>query len=131
MKKDSLLKPNQTYKFDLALAPRQYGIKPGHKLKLEITTQTSKKLGDENGIPLTNDTEPWGLTKTQEKTVLGGEYKIVYGRKNPSALNLSLLPYEYFKEVKSGKLSAPWNEGFRRIQEPEGDTEKFNIPLEW
>lgn len=131
LKKDSLLKPNQTYKFDLALAPRQYGIKPGHKLKLEITTQTSKKLGDENGIPLTNDTEPWGLTKTQEKTVLGGEYKIVYGRKNPSALNLSLLPYEYFKEVKSGKLSAPWNEGFRRIQEPEGDTEKFNIPLEW
>ena len=131
LKKDSLLKPNQTYKFDLALAPRQYGIKPGHSLKLEITTQTSKKLGDKNGIPLTNDTEPWGLTKTQEKTVLGGEYKILFGEKTPSTLNLSLLPFKYFKEVKSGKLSVPWTENARRIQEPEGDSVIFTLPLEW
>ena len=131
LKKDSLLNPNQTYKFDLALAPRQYGIKPGHSLKLEITTQTSKKLGDENGIPLTNDTEPWGLTKTQEKTVLGGEYKILFGEKTPSTLNLSLLPYKYFKEVKSGELSVPWTENARRIQEPQKNKEIFKLPLEW
>lgn len=80
---------------------------------------------------MTNDTEPWGLTKTQEKTVLGGEYTILYGEKTPSTLNLSLLPYEYFKEVKSGKLSVPWNEGFRRIQEPEGNPVIFTLPLEW
>ena len=68
---------------------------------------------------------------TQEKTVLGGEYKILFGEEAPSTLNLSLLPYKYFKEVKSGKLSVPWTENARRIQEPEGDPVIFTLLLEW
>ncbi len=130
-KKDEFLKSGQIYKFDLSLAPRQWGIKPGHKLELEITTQTPESVCPKNGVPQTNDSEPCGLTAIQEKTVPGGEYEILYGKNTRSALNLPLLPYEHFKEVKSGRLSAPWNEGFRRLQKPESDSKIYTLPLEW
>jgi len=39
LERDAYLTPGQIYRFELALAPRQWGLRPGHRLRLELTTQ--------------------------------------------------------------------------------------------
>lgn len=99
--KDLFLKPHQVNRFDISLATRQYALKPGHKLVLQITTQSSEAVCPEKGIiPFT--AEPCGLTKPQSETLPGGVYTIFFSSKYPSALNLPLLPYNHFKSVDKG-----------------------------
>lgn len=131
LERDDYLKPGKAYRFDLAFAPRQWGLLPGHRIRLEITTQTPVALCPPTGAPPSNDTDPCRLTGPQQKTVPGGVYKVLYGGKTPSALNLPQLPFKAFPEVRAGKLSAPWNEGFRRTEDPNSANNVFTFPLDW
>lgn len=128
--KDSYLEPEKVYRFDIALSPRQWGILPGHKLRFEITSQTSEALCPKDGsAPPTNDCEPCGLTGPQQKTVPGGKYTILYGKDTPTTINLMELPFKSLPDVPARKLAYPWNEGTRSINT---DIEKgFALPLRW
>jgi predicted acyl esterase len=131
LKRDEYLTPNKTYRFDLSLAPRQWGVKPGHRVRFEITTQTPSVLCPATGAPPKNDTEPCRLTGPQQRTVPGGVYRVLFGPKTPSALNLPQLPFKAFAEVRAGKLSVPWNEGFRRIESIGSGSAAPSLPLDW
>ncbi|MGR6981254.1 CocE/NonD family hydrolase [Testudinibacter sp. P27/CKL/0425] len=124
--KDVYLKPNQVQRFDMALEPIQYGLKPGHKLRLELTTQSPADICD-NGKPIGFSAQPCGLTAPQQKTVPGGEYTILFGKDTPSALNLPQMPFNALPTAKSGRTPTAWSENTRAF-----DTEgKHTLPLQW
>ncbi len=138
--KDKYLTPGVPQKFEMSLSTRQYGIKPGHKLKFVLTTKTPLSQCPVTGAPPKNDTEPCRLTGTQEKTVPGGVYTIRYGEN--STLNLPLTDYHHFMEVRSGKLDLIWNEGARILVSEQGQNtseiesllpmdDSITHPLEW
>ncbi len=127
--RDEYLTPNRDYRFDLALAPRQWGLRPGHRLRLELTTQTPADRCPPTGPTPLADSDPCRLTGPQERTVHGGVYAIGLGGAMPSTLNLPMLPYQHFPAVRAAVLSHPWNEGQRAIGGP--DAEPFALPLEW
>ncbi|MBS0613394.1 MAG: CocE/NonD family hydrolase, partial [Proteobacteria bacterium] len=127
--RDAYLTPHRDYRFDLALAPRQWGVRPGHRLRLELTTQTPADRCPATGLPPLADSDPCRLTRPQEKTVPGGVYAISLGGATPSTLNLPLLSYQHFPAVRAGMLSYPWNEGQRAVGGPHA--EPFALPLEW
>lgn len=129
--RDDYLVPGKPYRFDIFMAPRQWGVKPGHRLRLEFTTQTPVELCPPTGEPPSNDTDPCRLTGPQQKTVPGGVYTLLYGADTPSTLNLPQLPFKVFPEVRSGPLPAPWNEGFRRVGESRAGDKIISLPLDW
>lgn len=129
--RDRYLKPNQNYRFDLALSPRQWAVNPNHHLRLEITTAQSTSICPKTGIPTTTDFELCGQTRVQEKTVLKGLYTIRYGSKFPSALNLPLMPLHAFKEVRAGQVPTPWNDGSRKIVDRNTIMPSHALPLDW
>lgn len=129
--RDDYLTPGNAYRFDVELAPRQWGLKPGHRLRLELTTQTPSDLCPAEGAPPSNDTDPCRLTGPQQRTVPGGVYTVLYGSETPSALNLPQLPFKTFPEVRAGLLTAPWSEGGRRLLDPKSKDNVFTIPLDW
>ena len=126
---DEYLAPKQDYRFDLALAPRQWGVRPGHRVRLELTTQTPADRCPATGLPPLADSDPCRLTGPQERTVPGGVYAIALGGAKPSTLNLPMLPYQHFPAVRSGMLAYPWNEGQRAVGGPHA--EPFALPLDW
>ena len=126
---DEYLTPDQPYRFDLSLAPRQWGVRPGHRIRLEITTRTPHERCPETGPPSTNDSDPCRLTRPQENTVPGGVYTIVHGGATPSTLNLPILPYQHFPAVADGPLSQPWNEGIRAVDVK--GMKPVVLPLDW
>lgn len=127
--RDEYLTPNRSYRFDLPMAPRQWGLRPGHRIRLELTTQTPLDRCPETGLPVTNDCDPCRLTRPQQETVPGGVYTIELGGAKPSTLNLPILPYQHFPAVRAGALTHPWNEGQRAI----GVTgaKPVVLPLDW
>ena len=127
--RDEYLTPNRDYRFDLALAPRQWGVRPGHRIRLELTTQTPADRCPATGVPPVNDSDPCRLTRPQEQTVPGGVYAIALGGATPSTLNLPMLPYQHFPVVRAAMLSYPWNEGQRAVGGPHA--EPFALPLDW
>ena len=127
--RDEYLTPNRDYRFDLALAPRQWGVRPGHRIRLEFTTQTPADRCPATGVPPVNDSDPCRLTRPQEQTVPGGVYAIALGGATPSTLNLPMLPYQHFPAVRAAMLSYPWNEGQRAVGGPHA--EPFALPLDW
>ena len=130
LQSDEYLTPGQVYRFNISLAPRQWGIKPGHRLRLELTSQTPLDLCPAEGLPASNDVDPCRLTGPQQETVPGGVYKILFGADSPSALNLPVLPYMEFSEVQSGVTPTQWSEGDRRLKDPTTD-EVFALPIDW
>lgn len=127
--RDEALTPGRGYRFDLALAPRQWGVRPGHRLRLELTTQTPADRCPATGLPPLNDSDPCRLTRPQQQTVPGGVYAIALGGARPSTLNLPMLPYQHFPAVRAAMLSYPWNEGQRAVGGPHA--EPFALPLDW
>lgn len=115
-KHDSYLTPDKTYRFDIALAPRQWGVQPGHRLRFELSSQTPADLCPADKLPPKNDSEPCLLTKPQQQTVPGGVYTVLYGGNTPSAVNLPQLAYQAQPAVRAGRLALPWNENSRRIE---------------
>src|SRR5918993_83333 len=131
LKRDDYLKPGKVYRFDLALAPRQWGLNPGHRVRFEITTQTPSELCPAEGAPPSNDTDPCRLTGPQQATVPGGVYTVLYGPETPSALNLPQLPFKVFPEVRAGVLPTGWNESYRRMRDSKLGDKSFALPLDW
>lgn len=134
------LQAGKTYRFDLALAPRQWGVQPGHRLRFELSTQTPHARCPVEGAMPRNDTEPCRLTHAQQQSVPGGVYTILYGGSSPSSLNLPQLPYQAQPSVREGKLALPWNENMRRIETSEAAASEDSLlpmdtnlthPLEW
>ncbi|MCP1661236.1 CocE/NonD family hydrolase [Neisseria perflava] len=125
--KETLLEPNSTYRFDLALSPRQWGVQPNHRLRFELTTQTPEARCPKQGAMPKNDTEPCRLTKAQEASIPGGVYTVLYGKDTPSSLNLPQLPYKTFAGVKEGKLGLLWNESLRRIEKGDSAAVEDNL----
>jgi predicted acyl esterase len=88
---DAYLRPGQVYRFNIWLEPRQWGVLPGHRLRLELTSQppTSACPGPEKSAP---GNEPCYLTAVQLQSVPRASYRIMYGPAFPSQLILPQLP---------------------------------------
>lgn len=115
-KADNLLTPKQTYRFDVSLNTRQWGILPNHRLRLDLTAQTPKTLCPDSGVPAKNDIAPCRLNDAQTAHLSGARFTVLYGKNTPSSLNLPVLVYQAQPSVPSGKLALPWNEGARRLE---------------
>ena len=123
--KDIYLTPNKINRFDISLATRQYAVQPGHHLVLEITTQSPENICPNQGnIPFT--AEPCGLTKPQKETIPGGIYTLHFSKKYPAALNLPIMPYNYFKSVNKG-LPAQEPNANGRIN----NNRNYTLPMSW
>jgi predicted acyl esterase len=131
MEADSYLKPGQAYRFDMALSPRVWGVGPGHRLRLELTTQSPAKLCPSEGLPSSNGADPCKLTKAQQATVPGGIYRILHDPDRPSTVNLPQLQWKVFPDVQSGLLPSGWNENKRRLRNSVPDDGGFVLPLDW
>jgi predicted acyl esterase len=125
LERDEELAPGEVRRFEIALASRQWGILPRHKLRLELTTQSPTSICPETGMP-ENVTEPCGLTAAQKRTLPGGVYRILHGTRWPSALNLPQLPANAFPTVANAVLPTAWDETNRRL-----DAGEFSLPIDW
>lgn len=126
LEKDEYMEPGKVYKLDMALAPRQWMMKAGHRLRLELTCQSPKEIVPPDGVPLSNSDDPGYLTAPQKATVPGGVYTLYFGKDTPSALHLPVLRGETLNYVESGIVPTGWNETFRRFEENE-----YALPLDW
>lgn len=125
-KEDIYLRPGEAYRFDFALLPVQWSIPPGHRLRLELTTQSPAAICPSSGVPPQNGNDPCGTTAPQHRTLPGGVYTILAGPHWPSAINLPQLPRDEFHAVASGPTPTEWSEGHRSIQ-----PSNVALPLDW
>jgi hypothetical protein len=125
LERDRYLTPGHTYRFDIALAARQWSIEPAHRLRLELTTQSPASICPATGqIPFA--IEPCKLTAPQQQTLPGGVYTLLYGPSNLSSLNVPLVPAHTFPAVRAGRTdTAPTS---RSGAEP---SSSFTLPLDW
>jgi predicted acyl esterase len=124
--RDDYLSPETTHRFDISLAPRQWGIAPGHRLQLALITQNLPDVcpaEDPTGVP---GPDPCGLTAPQQQTLPGGAYEILYGPATPSAVNLPELPWQLLPTAPSAVLPTGWDEGNRQMV-----TTNPALPLNW
>ncbi len=125
LERDEALAPDQVVRLDIPMAPRQWGVLPGHRLRLELTTQSPAALcPKDQRAPMVP--EPCGLTAPQQKTLPGGSYKIMRGGQWPSALNLPQLPFRALPSVDAVPQPTGWNENQRKLE-----PSKFTLPLDW
>ena len=110
---DDYLQPNQPYRLDVALRPRQWAIAPNDALRLVLTTQTPS-AGCVTLFPLSTD--PCFNTAPQLQTLPGGVYSILSDRQHPSSVNLPLLPYMYYPTAQS--TVTPTSNG-------------YSVPIDW
>jgi predicted acyl esterase len=125
LERDDDLTPDSVTRFDVFLASRQWGVRSGHRLRLELTTQSPASVCPAEGqVPMIS--EPCRLTAPQARTLPGGRYRILFGADTPSALNLPALPPNVFPAVASATAPTAWNETMRRLEPG-----KTTLPLEW
>ena len=121
--KDIYLTPGKVQRFQMSLEPIQYGVKPGHTLRLIVTSQSMGS--DTPGAFLMS--EPSGkLTAPQQTTVPGGEYTLLMGGNTPSVLNLPRMAYDACPPTLSGPSQTAWSEHTRAF-----DTSGYSLPLVW
>jgi hypothetical protein len=123
--RDEYLLPDRMQRFDLFLALRQWGLAPGHRVRLVLSTQSPASVCPPDGEP-SFVSEPCRLTAPQQATLPGGVYRIGFGKGEPSSLNLPLLAYRAFETVASGPPPTGWDETNRRMA-PATTT----LPLDW
>jgi predicted acyl esterase len=120
------LQPGNVYQFEISLPGRVWGVNRGHRLALQLTTQTPRAICPEKGLPPENGTDPCGLTAPQSKTLPGGAYTILYGPETPSALHLPQLPWRAFQTAAAAVPPTAWSESERTLY-----TGSFTLPLDW
>ncbi len=125
LERDTELVPEQVARLDIPMAPRQWGVRPGHKLRLELTTRSPASLCPEDK-PAPMLPEPCGLTAPQQKTLPGGRYKIMRGGAWPSALNLPQMPFRALTAVPAGPMPTAWTENKRVLE-----ANKLTLPMDW
>jgi len=123
--RDEYLRPGEVYKFELSLAPRHWGVRPAHRLRLVLYTQSPASICPEQG-ELSFSAEPCRLTKPQQETLPGGRYTILHGSRWPSALHLPQLAAGAFASVPAGQTPTAWNETMRRFE-----AGPLTLPLDW
>ena len=125
--KDVYLTPGKIYRFDIAMAPRQWGIAPGHRLQFELSTQSPVEICPAAPeLPKRGSSDQCGLTAPQRKTIPGGAYQIYYGPKWPSALNLPQLPAKAMAEVRAARMPPPEGDPV-----PGRPPEEIVLPMDW
>ncbi|MEU7745486.1 CocE/NonD family hydrolase [Nonomuraea sp. NPDC049158] len=89
---DSYLTPGEVTRFDIALHPRLWAVRPGHSVRLTLTTQTpAAACAGANVLPC-------ALTAPAQATVPGGVYQV---RRGSSSVSLPLLPAGCFRTAAS------------------------------
>jgi uncharacterized protein len=120
LENDEYLTPGQAYRLEIPLAARQWGIAPGHRLRLELTTQSPASVCPPTGrVSLVS--EPCKLTAPQQKTLPGGTYTILYGPQHPSTLNLPQVAPNALPSVPAGRTPTA----------PGGPGPAATLPLDW
>jgi len=84
--RDTYLEPGRIYQFNVPFDPQHRALLPGHKLRLELTTQTPASICPEVAVPAANNNDVCRMTAPQAATLPGGKYTILYGPGHPSAL---------------------------------------------
>lgn len=128
--RDIYLKPNSPQLFEMALKPIQYGLRPGHRLRLVLSTQSLGPV-TEGRMPTEGEmgfliAEPTNLTAPQKVTLPGGEYTLFFGADTRTALNLPILPFNHFPTVEEHHNPTSWNELTRDF-----DRTGYTVPTEW
>lgn len=124
LRRDERLIPGRTYELHIPLAARQWSIEPGHRLRLELSTQSDRGIcPDEGRVAFAS--EPCRLTQPQQTTLPGGIYTLYFGKENASCLHLPLLPYLSFETVRSAPPAGEWTDDKSL---PYLD---FTLPLDW
>lgn len=126
LQRDDYLTPGEIYRFDIGLLPRQWAVNPGHRLRLELTTQAPADVCPPTGLPSSLGTDPCRLTAPQQATLPGGVYRIIYGPSWPSALHLPQTTWKAFAEARAGVPPTAWNENQRSFEKTE-----VTLPLDW
>jgi predicted acyl esterase len=87
---DRYAQPGQVERYDIKLYPTVWSVKPGHTLRLVLSTEAA---ANDCGISLTNLPQalPCHLTAKQQATVPEGAYQVQYAPSFPSSLSLPLL----------------------------------------
>ncbi|GAC1574292.1 MAG: CocE/NonD family hydrolase [Candidatus Dormibacteria bacterium] len=101
--KDRYLTPGEVRPFDFWISPRIDTIKPGHALRLQLSTQTPPDVCA--GIL---GTDPCTPTAPQQQSLPGGAYTINYSAAARSLINLPLLPLNHFKSAGTGPIPRDW-----------------------
>jgi predicted acyl esterase len=104
---DEYLSPGKVKRFDIALFPRMWSIRPGHSLRLTLTTQTPDSTCAYAVTHSVLASDPCYLTAPQMQTLPGGVYQI---RRGPSSLaassiNVPVVPYKFFATAAGGVTS--------------------------
>lgn len=128
--RDTYLTPDEVQLFEIAIKPIQYGLKPGHRLRLVLSTQSLGPV-TEGRMPAEGDmgfliADPGELTAPQKATLPNGLYTIFVGSNTPSSLSLPQLPFDFFMGVQSHHNSTSWSEMTRDF-----DSTGYSIPTEW
>lgn len=114
---DAFLTPGQVYRLNIALTPHQHGLAPGHRLRLDLSTQSP---GDICPVAVAPDAADkfCTLTAPQRDTLPGGRYEILYGPGHPSELTLPQLEWQAFPTAAAGVT-------------PTADSSAYPLPLDW
>ena len=128
--RDIYLIPDSVQLFEMALKPIQYGLQPGHRLRLVLSTQSLGPV-TEGRMPSEGNrgfliAEPGELTAPQKATLPGGCYTLFVGADNPTSLSIPQLPYNHFSTVEAHHNSTSWNESTRDF-----DRTGYTIPIDW
>jgi uncharacterized protein len=75
------VKPGHTVAMDVTLSPRMWVVLPGHRLRLQITTQAPTLLAP---------------TRPQVAELTGGRFSIARNSQDPSYINLPVMPLNAF-----------------------------------
>jgi predicted acyl esterase len=113
---DVYLTPHKMERFDIGLLPTVWRVRPGHALRLTVSTQASAdqcKISLANGLP---QAWPCLFTEPQQRTLPGGRYAIDYGGAMPSSVALPIVDPALLATAVSG-VTATSNEA--------------SVPLDW
>ncbi len=103
--RDRYLTPGQERAFDFWLSPRLASIRPGHSLRLLLSTQTLQAECSAKSVGV----DPCYPTAVQQKS-LPGTYTIALSTATPSLVNLPLLPPNAYKARGGGAIPLVWHE---------------------
>lgn len=104
---DSYLTPGKPELFDFTLKPVVASVAPGHSLRIVVTTQTPDSTCAGWTSPASGSEDPCAPTPQQTRT-LPGTYTLLADPQMPSAINLPLLPYNYFPSAGTGPEPLDW-----------------------
>lgn len=101
--RDDYLDPGSRHRVSIALHPHLWSIKPGHALRLRLTTQPSAAECEvDGGVGVLLPCRP---TRPQRASLAGGVFTIEWSKEEPSVATLPLLPYRCF-ESSTGAASS-------------------------